>query len=667
MSISAAKKSKSLQSQIISGSVVLLSGSALASGINLAYNVAVAHFLGPKGYGHATVVYTLLTLISGISLSFQIISAKVVAQQETLAAKGAAYRGLHRAAWASGAVVSCMLLLYKQNVSHYLYLPSPMLIVLLAVGAAFYIPLGCRRGYIQGAYGFRRLATNMVLESAVRLGGSVLLVLLGFGVTGVVAANAGAMVVCWVAIAPELSAPIPNPLRFRYAAREVLQALVFFAGQVLMNNCDIVLVKHYFSPTEAGFYAAVAMVGRVIFSFSKAVVNSMFPVVAGARVEERKSFSMIATSLLLVLGIGSTIALLLRATPARMWTVFFGAGFKLPGHYGFPYLLSLYAIATVIYSLSVVIVAYEMSYKIANTSWLQLAFSGALILGIIRFHSSLREVILVQLVLMSLLLVLVAVPFLIDAVKSSRSPDFAVARSIRLVRRVSEDEVIAEFLRSDFSSEIYRNYRGPLHSVVFSPNHESQDEMQKRRALLNLRHRALWNELPEDTEWYEAELADGYLDKIQVFPRAHWRRIAHGSFAVPNIVKRIGGGACPVDDWFELKLAGIRNRMAEEASNLGSVILIGQNSNDPLTVIDGNHRLIAAVLEGKTQRLRFLCGLSKAMTKCCWYRTNPLTLTRYSRNLLRYVARNPAADLARLCEGQDGLRSNVSLSATVNK
>ena len=88
--------------------------------------------------------------------------------------------------------------------------------------------------------------------------------------------------------------------------------MVFYAGQVLINNSDIVLVKHFFVPTEAGLYAAVAMVGRVIFTFSSAVENSMFPLVAGTRHEERKDLKVIATSLLLVLSIGSTLALCLR-------------------------------------------------------------------------------------------------------------------------------------------------------------------------------------------------------------------------------------------------------------------------------------------------------------------------------------------------------------------
>ncbi len=63
------------------------------------------------------------------------------------------------------------------------------------------------------------------------------------------------------------------------------------------------------------------------------------------------------------------------------------------------------------YSLSVVFIAYEMSRRIANTGWLQLIFSGALVLGIGLFHDTLREVIMVRIVLMAAMLVLVASPF----------------------------------------------------------------------------------------------------------------------------------------------------------------------------------------------------------------------------------------------------------------
>src|SRR5580658_7798773 len=510
------QNTKSLQARIVSGSVVLLSASGLTSAINLGYNIIVARFLGPKGFGQATVVYTILTLISAVTLSFQIISAKTVAQQSSPEEKAAVYRGFHRAAWGCGVLVALILLLFQRAIAHYLNLPGPALVAILAIGAAFYVPLGCRRGYIQGIYGFRRLATNLVIEGAVRLGGSVLLILAGFGVEGVIAANTAAVVVAYFTAAPKLTARGVNPLHLSQVLSETFQAMVFFSGQVLINNCDIVLVKHYFFAREAGVYAAVAMVGRVIFAFSSAVVNSMFPLVAGTRDEERKDLKVIATSLLLVLGIGSVLALGLGVTPAGVWTRFFGPGFEIVGKYSLSYLLALYAITTIVYSLSVVIITFEMSYKIANTSWVQLAFSGFVIAAICRFHSSLHEVIMVQLILMAALLICVALPFLINSLSS---PNYLLHtgnfRPVRLIRRVSEDEAIAEFLRSDFHGSAFREYHATLQEIVKKPNLDDPQENAKRRALLFLRHLALWQELPFGTEWFEAEFDEADLSQIR--------------------------------------------------------------------------------------------------------------------------------------------------------
>lgn len=647
------QESKSLHARILSGSVVLLLGSGLTAAINFAYNVAVARILGPAAFGHATAVYTLLTLISAVTLSFQIVPAKVVAQQSTLETKGAAYRDFHRGAWGCGVVIALLLVLFQSSISAFLNLPSPVLVDLIAIGAAFYVPLGSRRGYIQGAYGFRSLSTSLVLEGLVRLCGSLLLVMLGFGVNGVIAANAAAIAVAYFAAAPKLPAPVPNQLRLSHALRESMQAIVFFAGQVLINNCDIVLVKHFFTPAMAGLYAAVAMVGRVIFAFSQAVVNSMFPLVAGTGDEERKDLKVIATSLLLVLGIGCSVALALRLAPAGMWTAFFGPGFKVAGKYGLPYLLSLYAVTTVIYCLSVVMITYEMSYKIANTSWIQLAFSVLLVAGLCEFHSSLREVIMVQLILMVALLILVASPFVIN----SRIVSEGVAmggdgRPIRLIRRLAEDEVIAEFLKSEFERPIFREYHERLREIVSSPNLDSADENAKRRALLFIRHFALWKELPTDTEWYEVEVKYSDLEKIRVFPRAQWRNFAPKTFSIIEVAERMNRRQEADSGAFQLKIADIGARLLQQDDDLGSVLLIGISENEPLTILDGNHRLVASMLTTprRTERLRFLCGFSPRMTECCWYTTNFATLCRYGKNVLMHLVRDHEAELERLLQ-----------------
>lgn len=646
-------KAETLQAKIVSGSAVLLCGSSLTTAINLAYNIAVARFLGPQGFGHATAVNTLLTLISAVTLSFQIVSAKVVAQQTLPEGKAAAYRGYHLGAWQCGLIIALMLLLFQSQIAAYLNLPDPVLVALLAIGTAFYVPLGARRGYIQGTYGFLRLAVNLVLEGAVRLGGSFLLIHFGYGVRGVIGANAAAVAVAYFAIAPRLTARVPNLRRDLYALRETSQALVFFSGQVLINNCDIVLVKHFFSAQAAGLYAAVAMVGRVIFAFSSAVVNTTFPLVAATRHEERKDLSVIATSLLLVLSSGSVLALGLWIAPGWIWTTAFGPGFEITGSYDLPYLLALYALTTVVYSLSVVIITFEMSYKIANTSLVQLTFSAVVITGICLFHSSLREVIMVQLILMVILFTFVAIPFLIDSLTDPKAPlQFGDSHSVSLIRRVSENEVIAEFLKSDFHYPEFQEYRKTFRPIVTRPNFNDQGENAKRRALLFIKHLALWDEIPEGTEWHEVELNQRDLGQIRMFPRAHWLKLARGDFSITAVTEHLRAKWHVMDPSFLSKISAIKHQLLLEDVEFNAVILIGVSENGPLTVLDGNHRLVAAMLASPSglPKLRFMCGLSPRMTDCCWYNTNIVTLFRYCRNLLTHIVRNSEGESVRLLQ-----------------
>jgi hypothetical protein len=254
---------------------------------------------------------------------------------------------------------------------------------------------------------------------------------------------------------------------------------------------------------------------------------------------------------------------------------------------------------------------------------------------------------------MVLLLAAVGVPFLRSKLRSAGSLRGVNADGIRLIRRITSDEVIAEFLKNDFEHSAYSEYHGNMRSVVHSANLEDPSENAKRRALLFLRHLALWQELPEDTEWYEAELRPSDLNMVQVFPRAQWRRIARGRFVITDVVERMQAGHKAPSDAFTEKIASMRSRFREDGVIPPSIVLIGLNEGGPLTIIDGNHRFVAAVMEGKLNKLRFLCGLSPNMTRCCWYRTNLLTLTRYARNLVRQLSHRPEIELARLFESPE--------------
>ncbi|HEV3513532.1 MAG TPA: oligosaccharide flippase family protein [Candidatus Sulfotelmatobacter sp.] len=646
-----ALRAKAMRQKLLGGSLTMLAGSGLVGVTNLIYNVATARLLGPTGFAHATSVYTLLMLASAITLSFQVVCAKYVASHELDEEKASIFFRMHLYAWVAGVALALLLFLFNHAVTRYLNLPDPVLISLLALGCAFYIPLGVRRGYIQGVHAFGPLAVNFMLEGLVRLGGAYLLIEIGLGVKGAVLASVIAVIASYF-----LAKPVPKLESFHVrkiliAFGEGLQAIVFFSGQVVINNFDIVLVKHFFSSDQAGIYAAVSLVGRLINMCAWSVVNTMFPVSAAARSSDREARPVLFMSLGMVFLILSVLILGLWAIPSFLWKTLFGSHFELGNYGGLAALLILYAITTGIYSLSSVMITYEMSRKIANTSWVQLAFSGALVAGICVFHQTLRQVIFVQLVLMIVLLVVVALPLL--------RREIAVPEELRtyshlsIVRALSEHEVIADFLRSEFHHPEFEDYRSEFEHLVTNPDLESHRENSLRRALLFLRRGAMWRELPDDTEWFHVELTRQDLARIRFFPRAQWRRVAEGSFYLSDMVEclRVKVQQSPDDEFFR-KLRRMSTPVQQKLVS-PTVLLIGLDTTGPLTILDGNHRMAAAMLAqppAELENFQFICGLSRSMTRCCWYRTNVNTLSRYLTNLLRHIFYDPESDIGRFLE-----------------
>ncbi len=645
------RRAKALRQKLLGGSLTLLAGSGLVGVTNLLYNVITARMLGPTGFAHATAVYTLLMLASAITLSFQVVCAKYVASHEPANEKAAIFGRLHLRAWIASVGIGLLLFLFNGVVQRYLNLPDPVLISLLALGTAFYIPLGVRRGYIQGIHAFTALALNFMLEGLVRLGGAYLLMRLGLGVKGAVLASVIAVIASYFLAKPSPGLESLRAQGIPIPFGEGLQAIVFFSGQVVINNFDIVLVKHFFTSDMAGIYAAVSLVGRLVNMCAWSVVNTMFPVSAAARSGDREARPVLFLSLSLVFLILAGLILGLWAIPNFVWRTMFGSRFELGNYGSLAALLILYAVTTGIYSLSSVLITYEMSRKIANTSWVQLAFSGALVLGICAFHQGLRQVILVQLVLMILLFVLVALPLLRKEIVPEET--LRAYPSLSVVRTLTEHEVIAEFLRSEFHHPEFEEYRGEFEHLVNQPDLESHRENALRRALLFLRRGAMWRELPDDTEWFQVELSRKDLDRIRFFPRAQWRRVAAGSFYLTDVVERLRTKwTDTTDDEFYSKLRRMSGPVRERAVS-PTVLLIGIDTRSPLTILDGNHRMAAAMLSqppADLENFHFICGLSRSMTHCCWYRTSVNTLSRYLANLLRHVFYDPESDIGRFLE-----------------
>jgi hypothetical protein len=243
---------------------------------------------------------------------------------------------------------------------------------------------------------------------------------------------------------------------------------------------------------------------------------------------------------------------------------------------------------------------------------------------------------------------------------------------VKILREVSEAEVISEFLRAEFFHPEYDRDRDSFEHVVYEPDLQQPGENALRRALLFRRRGHLWRELPPDTIWCELQLNPEEADLVNVFPRAQWRSPAHGNFAASNVAQQIRlDMLSEKPSALAVKIKSLTALLQLQASK-STVLLIGLDELRPLTLLEGNHRFIAGMMlprELMLERLRLVCGFSPRMEECCWYKTNLPTLSHYLKNRIKYFW-DREADVYRLLMESNGATRKSSqgdkLSATVN-
>lgn len=227
---------------------------------------------------------------------------------------------------------------------------------------------------------------------------------------------------------------------------------------------------------------------------------------------------------------------------------------------------------------------------------------------------------------------------------------------MKKLRRITEDEVLSEFLKAEFYHREFNSDRLQFEACVNAPNLLDENENAIRRALLFRKRGNMWRELPGDTQWWEIELEPQDLERVQVFPRAHWRGISDGNFRALYVAEQVRQrlnsappGAIPNKDAFLSKVQLLLSQLQAPGPR-STVMLIGVDETLPMTLLEGNHRFVSSLLlprEIMMRRLRLVCGFSANMEKCCWYKTDLANLFHYLRNRIKHLwARE--ADMDRL-------------------
>jgi ABC-type multidrug transport system fused ATPase/permease subunit len=91
-----------LHGRVVRGSAILLLSTGLVAAANLFYNILIARMLGASSFGHASALYTLLMMVTAVTLAFQIITSKFIARSSETPVRAQIYAHMLRRAWQAG-------------------------------------------------------------------------------------------------------------------------------------------------------------------------------------------------------------------------------------------------------------------------------------------------------------------------------------------------------------------------------------------------------------------------------------------------------------------------------------------------------------------------------------------------------------------------------------
>jgi polysaccharide pyruvyl transferase CsaB len=384
-----------------SGSLLFISMTVVNAG-NYLSNLILGRWLGPAGFADFSLIVTLLLVAAFINSTLQMVTAKfgaIYTVQEDLTRIHALRRTMGTIAWIMGAVMGLVLGLGAQFWSEFFHTASPLPFVLFSIGLPFYLAMGIDRGVLQGRTRFGPLAVSYQVEMWTRLGLAIVLVALGFSVDGAVGAVTASLVLTWLVAR---SARKGLSKGEKLSRQEKLKIVAFsgpvsaaLVGQVLINNSDILMVKHFFDSEQAGLYSAVALIGRIVFFATWSIVTTLFPVVAQLHQKGQPHRHLLWLSLGIVGGLSTFIVAATVIFPEFILNILFG-----DKYIGGASLLWLYASLTALYAMSNVIINYRLSAGNGGSSFLAVLAGICQISGIWLFHADLMQVIVVQLLVM---------------------------------------------------------------------------------------------------------------------------------------------------------------------------------------------------------------------------------------------------------------------------
>ncbi len=322
-----------LSNPLLKANVVMFGGAMISHVGAYLYHLIVGRMLAPSEYGILQSLISLSNLITVPLVMMNTMMVKFVSQFAGRGEKGKVaylYHGLSKWFWRILLVGGIAFFIFYQPILQFLHISSLGSFVFLDIALFFGLLQMLNRSVIQGLSRFVELVVSNIAESYGKLLLGVLAVAFGWGATGAFGAFvlAGALTYIYtIAVLRQAvqKTEVRAAIGWRRIGKESLVSLVMTISMIALFNVDVVLVRHFFTGVESGFYAALSVLGKIIYFGSSPVANTMLPMVSEAHVKGAGFHRLFLTSLLLTALFAGGVTLVYWLFPSQALTILIGS------------------------------------------------------------------------------------------------------------------------------------------------------------------------------------------------------------------------------------------------------------------------------------------------------------------------------------------------------
>ncbi|MFQ5451509.1 MAG: polysaccharide biosynthesis protein [Nitrospinaceae bacterium] len=363
---------------------------------NYLFQLIVGRTLTPADYGSFNALNSLAVVLSAPVAVLPLVFSRYTVQLSVSGlpqVKSLLVDGFRRMVLVAAGILIIGLLALPWLKS-YLHLDStpPLMIMLAQLVLSLLLPV--LLGVIQGLHRFVHFGFASSSVALVRFLGALSLVMaLGWGVNGALLSGTlgtlMAMGIAFWTLNDILKTPrsaLPHGI-FHKMGRYSLPVFLSTTMVMTLGNLDIVLVRHYCLPEEAGLYSIAAILGRIAMFLPGVLIIVLFPEAVKTQAAGQEDVRLLWVSLGLTALLGGGIALACSLWPRPIIALLFGEKYI-----GAAVLLQIVSAAMAMLAVANVIFTYCLARSEFTFLWPLAGGVGLMLILIFYFHDTARTI-----------------------------------------------------------------------------------------------------------------------------------------------------------------------------------------------------------------------------------------------------------------------------------